>query len=69
MLMTSQALNALGPEQRRDAYYSIAEHITVPALVHALEPAFVPWATPFEPLAPVPTSSAPQVHGWQDLYP
>ena len=49
MLMTSQALNALGPEQRRDAYYSIAEHITVPALVHALEPAFVPWATPFEP--------------------
>ena len=48
MLMTSQALNALGPEQRH-AYYSIAEHITVPALVHALEPAFVPWATPFEP--------------------
>lgn len=49
MLMTSQALNALDPERRRDAYYTIAESITVPALVHALEPAFVPWATPFEP--------------------
>jgi len=49
MLMTSQALNALGPEKRRDAYYEIAEKVEVPALVHALEPAFVPWATPFEP--------------------
>lgn len=49
MVMTSQALNALDPEHRRDAYYSIAEIMTVPALVHALEPAFVPWATPFEP--------------------
>ena len=47
--MTSQALNALGPERRRDAYFEIAEKIEVPALVHALEPAFVPWATPFEP--------------------
>jgi hypothetical protein len=27
----------------------IAEHLTRPALVHALEPAFVPWATPFDP--------------------
>ncbi len=49
MLMTSQQLNALGPERRRDAYFAIAEHITVPALVHALEPAFVPWATPYDP--------------------
>jgi len=49
MIMTSQALNALGPEKRRDAYFEIAEKIEVPALVHALEPAFVPWATPFEP--------------------
>jgi len=49
MIMTSRQLNALGPEERRDAYYAIAEHITVPALVHALEPAFVPWATPFDP--------------------
>ena len=49
MIMTSQALNALGPEARRDAYFEIAEKIEVPALVHALEPAFVPWATPFEP--------------------
>ena len=47
--MTSQALNALDPEMRRDAYFKIAEKIEVPALVHALEPAFVPWATPFEP--------------------
>ena len=47
--MTSQALNALAPENRRDAYFEIAEKIEVPALVHALEPAFVPWATPFEP--------------------
>ncbi len=49
MIMTSQALNALDPEKRRDAYFEIAEKIEVPALVHALEPAFVPWATPFEP--------------------
>ena len=49
MIMTSQALNGLDPENRRDAYFEIAERIQVPALVHALEPAFVPWATPFEP--------------------
>ena len=49
MIMTSQALNALAPEKRRDAYLEIAEKIEVPALVHALEPAFVPWATPFDP--------------------
>ena len=49
MLMTSQALNALDPENRRDAYFEIAERIEVPTLVHALEPAFVPWATPFGP--------------------
>lgn len=49
MLMTSRHLAALDPERRRDAYFSIAEMLTCPALVHALEPAFVPWATPFEP--------------------
>ncbi len=49
MIMTSQPLNALEDEARRDAYFQIAEHITIPALVHALEPAFVPWATPFRP--------------------
>lgn len=49
MIMTSQQLNSLAPEARRDAYFEIAEHITVPAIVHALDPSFVPWATPFEP--------------------
>ncbi len=49
MIMTSQALNSLDPESRRDAYFEIAGKIEVPALVHALEPAFIPWATPFEP--------------------
>jgi hypothetical protein len=49
MIMTSQALNALDANRRRDAYFKIAEKIEVPALVHALEPAFVPWATPFDP--------------------
>ncbi len=49
MLMSSRTLNALAPEARRDAYFKIAEHLTVPGIVHALEPAFVPWATPFEP--------------------
>ena len=34
MIMTSQALDALSPERRRDAYYEIAENIVVPALVH-----------------------------------
>ncbi|MEO0446125.1 MAG: hypothetical protein AAF191_08625 [Verrucomicrobiota bacterium] len=49
MIMTSQQLNQLDPERRRDAYFEIAERITVPAIAHALEPAFVPWATPYEP--------------------
>jgi dihydrodipicolinate synthase/N-acetylneuraminate lyase len=49
MLMTSRWLNALGPERRRDAYYEIAEWLIRPGIVHALEPAFVPWATPYEP--------------------
>lgn len=49
MIMTSQRLNELDPEARRDGYFAIAESITRPALAHALEPAFVPWATPFGP--------------------
>jgi dihydrodipicolinate synthase/N-acetylneuraminate lyase len=49
MIMTSRALDQLGPERRRDGYQAIAEFLTRPALVHALEPAFVPWATPFSP--------------------
>ncbi|HSI10762.1 MAG TPA: hypothetical protein VK961_01905 [Chthoniobacter sp.] len=49
MLMTSRWLNALEPERRRDAYYEIAEWLIRPGIVHALEPAFVPWATPYEP--------------------
>ncbi len=49
MLMTSRHLAGLEPERRRDAYFAIAEGLTHPALVHALEPAFVPWARPFEP--------------------
>ena len=49
MIMTSRWLNLLEPEARRDAYFEIAEHITHPAIAHALEPSFVPWATPYEP--------------------
>jgi hypothetical protein len=49
MLMTSRWLNALDPERRRDAYFEIAEWLIRPGIVHALEPAFVPWATPYEP--------------------
>ena len=49
MLMTSRQLNALEQEARRDAYFAIAEHLTVPGIVHALEPAFIPWATPYGP--------------------
>ncbi len=49
MIMTSRLLNQLGPEARRDAYFEIAESITQPAIAHALEPSFVPWATPYEP--------------------
>lgn len=49
MIMTSRHLSALAPEPRRDAYYKIAEHLTHPGIVHALEPAFVPWATTFDP--------------------
>jgi hypothetical protein len=49
MLMTSRWLNSLAPEPRRDAYYEIAEWLIRPGIVHALEPAFVPWATPYEP--------------------
>lgn len=49
MLMTSKWLNALDPEPCRDAYYEIAEWLIRPGIVHALEPAFVPWARPFGP--------------------
>ena len=49
MIMTSRGLNALDPERRRDGYYEIAEWLVRPGIVHALEPSFVPWATPYEP--------------------
>ncbi len=49
MIMTSRWLNSLDPERRRDGYYEIAEWLVRPGIVHALEPSFVPWATPFEP--------------------
>jgi hypothetical protein len=49
MLMTSRWLNALDPQRRRDAYFEIAEWLIRPGIVHALDPAFVPWATPYEP--------------------
>jgi hypothetical protein len=49
MIMTSRWLNALEPQRRRDAYFEIAEWLIRPGIVHALEPAFVPWATPYEP--------------------
>lgn len=49
MIMTSRLLNVLESEPRRDAYFQIAEHCTHPAIAHALEPSFVPWATPFDP--------------------
>lgn len=49
MIMTSRGLNSLDPERRRDGYYRIAEWLVRPGIVHALEPSFVPWATPYEP--------------------
>jgi len=49
MIMTSRLLNVLDPERRRDAYFQIGEHLIRPGIVHALEPAFVSWATPYEP--------------------
>ncbi len=49
MLMTSEWLSALTPEPCRDADYEIAEWLIRPGIVHAREPAFVPWAQPFEP--------------------
>lgn len=49
MIMTSRLLNILGPEARRDAYFRIADQCIRPAIAHALEPSFVPWATPYEP--------------------
>jgi hypothetical protein len=49
MLMTSRGLSGLDPERRRDAYFELADWLVRPGLVHALEPAFVPWATPYEP--------------------
>ncbi|MEM7699254.1 MAG: hypothetical protein AAF236_12725 [Verrucomicrobiota bacterium] len=49
MIMTSRQLSALNPEAKRDAYFALAEELRVPGIVHALEPAFVPWAKPFEP--------------------
>jgi hypothetical protein len=49
MLMTSRWLSALEPEACRDAYFQIAEWLIRPGIVHALEPAFVPWAKPYGP--------------------
>jgi dihydrodipicolinate synthase/N-acetylneuraminate lyase len=49
MIMTSRWLNSLQSVARRDAYFEIAQWIERPAIVHALEPSFVPWATPFDP--------------------
>ena len=49
MIMTSRGLNGLDPERRRDGYYQIAEWLVRPCIVHALEPSFVSWATPYEP--------------------
>jgi hypothetical protein len=49
MLMTSKHLDALPPEKRRDGYFQLAEWLVRPGIVHALEPSFVPWATPFGP--------------------
>ena len=42
MIMTSQALNLLNPEKRRDAYFEIAEHIKVPASSMPLNPLLFP---------------------------
>ena len=49
MIMTSRWLNSLDPERRRDGYFEIADWLIRPGIVHALEPSFVPWATPYEP--------------------
>jgi hypothetical protein len=49
MIMTSKWLNSLENERRRDAYFQIAEHLVRPGIAHALEPSFVPWATPYDP--------------------
>ncbi|MFN7842365.1 MAG: hypothetical protein ACK5N9_11655 [Pirellula sp.] len=49
MIMTSFWLNSLCPEKRRDGYFDIAKRLERPGIVHALEPSFVSWATPFEP--------------------
>jgi hypothetical protein len=49
MIMTSRWLNALDPKSRRDGYFQIAEWLVRPGIVHALEPSFVPWATPYDP--------------------
>lgn len=49
MIMTSKWLNSLDPQRRRDGYFEIAERLIRPGIVHALEPSFVPWATPYEP--------------------
>ncbi|MEM8955628.1 MAG: hypothetical protein AAGD22_15855 [Verrucomicrobiota bacterium] len=63
MLMTSPELEALAPAGRRDAYFEILEEVRVPAIVHALEPAFVPWATPFPPWLLHELANHPKVAG------
>lgn len=63
MLMTSRLLNELPTEARRDAYFSILEQVEVPAIVHALEPSFVPWATPFSPWLLKQLADHPKVVG------
>lgn len=63
MIMTSRLLNQLGDEARRDAYFEILEQVEVPAIVHALEPSFVPWASPFSPWLLHELAGHPKVAG------
>ena len=48
----------------RDAYYEIAEWLIRPGIVHALEPAFVPWARPFESMVTASTRHSSEVRRW-----
>ncbi|MEO0414108.1 MAG: hypothetical protein AAF226_04035 [Verrucomicrobiota bacterium] len=63
MIMTSPQLNGLEAEARRDAYFEILERVELPAIVHALEPSFVPWATPYEPWLLHELANHPKVVG------
>ncbi len=69
MIMTSKLLNELGTEKTPRCLFRDRRNAQRAGIVHALEPAFVPWATPLRPLAAARAGESSEVRRWKDLDP